>query len=106
MGADQPERQNLGAAGKGGADRWAEISRQCNPPKSLVQNSLEFGEKLGGAALGSVVAGMAGVIYVEHPVGYVVAPVGAYLGWVYTSDLISAHDKALFESCIATQPNS
>jgi hypothetical protein len=106
MVADKLEQTSPRAAEKGGADRWAEISRECNPPKSFVKNSAEFGVKLGGAVIGSVIAGMAGVIYTENPLGYIVAPIGAYDGWVYTSKLISMYDQNLVEECIATQPNS
>jgi hypothetical protein len=107
MVADKLEQTSLRAADKGGADRWAEISRECNPPMSFRQQSIEAGEKLAGAVAGMAIGAVAGAFGTENPIGMaVVGWIGAYNGWVYTGKLISMHDQNLVEECIATQPNS
>jgi len=106
MGADNPERTRPSPA-RTSEDRWAEIYRECHPPKSFGQKSLEVGGKLGGAVVGMAIGAVAGAVGTENPIGIaVVGWMGAYDGWVVASDLISLHDQNQIHECIATRPNS
>jgi uncharacterized membrane protein len=105
MSADHLEKVNQSRGNEADAERWAEISRDCQPRHSFTWNTFEYTTKVLGAAAGLAVGGFAGAIAFENPISAVIgAAIGGYDGWSLAGRYVAKAEQDEIDACTLDPP--